>query len=350
MDHNFMKRMAPLLILEILRAHTDEEQGLKVSRIVELLESDYNVQMERKAVSRILNDLLEISQIPEDYDWKNPMGFSVECSVTPRSTGDIRDDWRLCREFEDAEVRLLTDAVLAMRNYPAGRLLGKLRKLGSPSLQAGSQYVRALTNRHPGTRLPLNVDALDRAIRTGKKVRFHYAEYGVDKLLHLRCGEDGQPREYTVSPYQLAFRDGHYYLICNHEKYDDIAHYRVDRIRDIQVLTEPAKAYSAVSGTTGWQLNIRQYLDQHIHMYVGQPVVATFRIPERMVSDVIDRFGTEVDFTKAANDTVIVRAEVNRTAMIRYAKTMAPDVRVLSPANLALEIRQELEKALQAYK
>ena len=37
-DHNFMKRMAPFLVLEILKKYTDEEHGLKASQIVELME------------------------------------------------------------------------------------------------------------------------------------------------------------------------------------------------------------------------------------------------------------------------------------------------------------------------
>jgi len=97
-DHNFMRRMAPFLVLEILKNHTDEEHGLKVSQIVELMEKDYSININRKSVSSILNDLLELSEIPQEYDWKNPMPFSIKFDVTQRSTGDIRENWRLCKE------------------------------------------------------------------------------------------------------------------------------------------------------------------------------------------------------------------------------------------------------------
>lgn len=120
MDHNLLKRMAPMLILEILKAYTDEDHGLKVNEIVEYMESDYGVTMERKAVSRMLLDMKELSDIPGNgSNWKLPMGFTILCDERPRRTGNIRDNWRLAGEFEDAELRLLTDAVLAIRNYPA---------------------------------------------------------------------------------------------------------------------------------------------------------------------------------------------------------------------------------------
>lgn len=195
----------------------------------------------------------------------------------------------------------------------------------------------------------VNVGALNKAIVEGKKVSFRYCEYGMDKKLHPRRDKTGQPRLYTVSPYQMAFRDGKYYLICNYDKYDDIAHYRVDRIRDIEVLSEPAKAFGAVSGTQGWKINLRQYMDEHIHMYAGQTVTATFQIPEGMVSDVVDQFGENVNFAKDGDGCVSVRANVNRIAMVRFAKTFAPDVKVVAPENLVEDVKKELENAIRVY-
>ena len=69
----------------------------------------------------------------------------------------------------------------------------------------------------------LNIEMLDEAISKGRKVRFHYTEYGLDKKLHLRARPDGSPREYVISPYQMAAQEGKYYLICNYDKYDDIS-------------------------------------------------------------------------------------------------------------------------------
>ena len=100
-DHNFMRRVTPFLVLEILRHHTDEDHGLKVTQIVELLQKDYSITIERKALSRILVDLWELSQIPENYDWKYPVPFTIRCKVTRRSTGDIRDDWRFCERKKE---------------------------------------------------------------------------------------------------------------------------------------------------------------------------------------------------------------------------------------------------------
>ena len=66
-----------------------------------------------------------------------------------------------------------------------------------------------------------NIDILDEAIHSKKKVSFKYLDYGTDKKQHKKCKEDGTERVYIVSPYQMAAKEGKYYLICNYDKYDD---------------------------------------------------------------------------------------------------------------------------------
>lgn len=353
-DHEFanlIKRMSHFLVLEILGAYTDLEHGLKVSEIVELLEQNYGVPMERKAVSRILNDLKALSDIPDNHsNWKLPMKYTILCDESPRRTGAIRDNWRLQGAFEDAEVRLLTDALLSVPNNRSERLLDKLKKLGSMQLRSNNRYIEALRENVTGNwEIPANVDALNRAIIKGRKVRFCYYEYGLDKKLHPRLTGEGKPRQYTVSPYQMLFRNGFYYLICNYDRYEDIAHYRIDRIRSVEVLEEPAKPFKSLAETKGWKLDIRQYVDEHIHMYSGKTVRAVFTVPVTMITDVIDIFGDKVDLEKNPADRVTVRADVNETAMLRFAKTFAPDVKLLAPTKLVEKLKTELESALRVY-
>lgn len=246
-DQNFMRRMAPFLVLEILKNHTDEEHGLKASQIVELMEKDYSISINRKAVSAILNDLLELSEIPQEYDWKNPMPFSIKFDVTKRSTGDIRENWRLCKEFEDTEVRLLMDLVMSVKGYPHRRLLEKLQHLGGVSVQSRSviQESRDTINHQ----MPVNMDYIERTIQRGRKIVFNY---------------DTHEQYYTVSPYKMVFRSGNYYLICYDEDKDDMELFRVEKIKNAVPLEEPAKDYHMVSSMGKWQYDLDNYLNHYI--------------------------------------------------------------------------------------
>ena len=240
-DQNHLKRMTPFLVLEILKNHTDGTHGLKVSQIVELLQEDYGVTAERKAVSRILNDLFELTELPPEYSWKRPMPYTIKFDTKPRSSGDIRENWRLYKTFEDVEVRLLMDAVQSVQGYPTDRVLKKLQQLGSPSMRKGN-------NRQPAggqvsSAMPYNMDAISRAIQGEKKITFDYI--------------DGN---HTVSPYWMALRNGVYYLVCYDHGKEDMAIFRIEHMSNAEVLDAPAKDYHTVSSMAKWQYDLGIYL------------------------------------------------------------------------------------------
>ena len=235
-DHNFMKRMAPFLVLEILKNHTDDTHGLKLTQVVELLEEDYGVTMERKAVSRILNDLYELTEISQAYSWKHPMPYTIDFDTRHRSGGDIRENWRIYKTFEDVEVRLLSDAVQTVKGYPTGRVMEKLRQLGSISMQNALRPIP--TASHGKSLMPSTMDKIERAIRAEKKLSFAYAD--VEEQL-------------VVSPYKMVLRNGIYYLVCYDEGKGDMAVFRIEHIRNAEMLELAAKDYHMVKGASRWQ-------------------------------------------------------------------------------------------------
>lgn len=48
--------------------------------------------------------------------------------------------------------------------------------------------------------------------------------------------------------------------------------------------------------------------------------------------------------------TVCVKANVNETAMVQFAKSYAPDVEILEPLELREQAKKELRKGYEAYK
>ncbi len=242
-DHHLLKRMTPFLVLEILKNYTDGAHGLKVSQIVELLQEDYGVTAERKAVSRILNDLFELTEIPPEYSWKRPMPYTIKFDTKPRSSGDIRENWRLYKIFEDVEVRLLMDAVQAIQGYPTDRVLEKLQQLGSPSMRKGSN--RRPTSGQVSSAMPYSMDAISRAIQAEKKITFDYI--------------DGN---HTVSPYRMALRNGVYYLVCYDHGKEDMAIFRIEHMSNAGVLDAPAKDYHTVSSMSKWNYRLEAYVER----------------------------------------------------------------------------------------
>jgi hypothetical protein len=252
-DHEFtklFKRMAHILVLEILKNHTDADHGLKVTQVLELLEEDYGVTMERKAVSRILNDLYALTEIPEEYSWKNPMPYSIKYTPRPRSSSEIRENWHLCKKFDDVEVQVLMDLVPTVKGYPAVGLLDKLQQLGSVSMQKSKKASLQAGNGVPlGGSMRYSMDVIMRAIREEKKLAFNYKD----------CAD-----RFEVSPFKMTLRDGVYYLVCFDEVKTEMAVFEVEYISKTEVLNETAKDYHMVKDASSWQYNLDQYLDSYL--------------------------------------------------------------------------------------
>lgn len=344
------KKLLIMNILDILRKYSDEEHRLSQREIGDLLRNRYGMTADRKTIKRNLMDLLEY-------------GFGIEYTERPRSrlnpgTGQLEEnvvltDFYLTREFTDAELRLLIDSLLFSRHLPRSQcnaLVEKLKGLSSQYFRSHMKHVSKMREDQIDNRqLFLNIELLDEAIEKRKKVAFHYLEYRTDKRQHPRIHSDGSVREYVVSPYQMAAREGKYYLICNSDQYDDVANYRLDRICDLTLLKESIRPFETLKGADGHPLDLENYMKRHVYMYASGDGMARLRIAPFLVSDVIDLFGKDVTFSDEKDDGITVTVYANEMSIEQFAKSYVPHVTILGPEALRKKVKGMLEKALESY-
>lgn len=343
------KKLLIVNILEILKRYTDESHRLSQREIETLLKTEYGMKAGRKAVKRNLMDLLEF-------------GYEIEYTETTRrvknaKTGEweentILTDFYLVHDFTDGELRLLIDGLLFSKHIPYSQcrqLVEKLEGLSNRYFRARVGHIRTLADTAPENRqLFFTIETLDEAISCTRQVAFHYLAYGTDKKLHPRRNSAGEVREYIVNPYQMAAVNGRYYLIGNYDKYDDVAHYRLDRIADIRMLDTPAKPARKVKGLENG-LNLPQHMAEHVYMFTGESASVTFRLKKYLVSEVIDWFGSEIEFFDKTQDEVSARVRVNLQAMRKWAMQYAVHTKILSPQSLVEQVKNDLHQAAQRY-
>lgn len=344
------KKMLIMNILEILRKYTDENHTLSQKEILEILEKEYEMKAERKAIRRNIQNLID-------------MGYEIEYSESIRrmpnpktkeiEENTITSDYYMVRDFTDGELRLLIDSLLFSKHIPYNQckeLVQKLEGLSNIYFKTHVKHISTMPENLPqNPELFFTIETLDEAISKKRKVSFHYLEYGTDKKQYKKCREDGTIREYVVSPYQMAAKDGKYYLICNYDKYNDVSNYRIDRIKDIRILEDRAKPFENLEWANGLRLNLADYMAEHIYMYSSKNARVKFRIVKAMISDVIDIFGMDVRFMNETDTHVDVSARVTEDAMFQFAKSYAPDVLVLEPQRLVDRLREDAKKVLEAY-
>lgn len=358
------KKLVILYILDILQKYTDEEHRLSQKEIQDILKREYEMTVDRKAVKRNLLNLIEYGSNIEYREVSRKDIFRKKDFVSYKGTSDFADkeiseddllwtDFYLKQKFTNEELRLLIDSMLFSKHIPysqAKELIKKLESLSNIYFKSCSQYIYPLpVERTDNEQVFYNIAILDDAIRKKKKVLFEYAEYHTDKKMHLKKREDGSVREYIITPYQMAVQEGKYYLICNYDKYDDISNYRVDRIRNIQILEEKGKPFETLKWSGHQPMNLNEYMKEHVYMYSSENAFVKFRIVKVMISDVIDLFGKDVVFSEETDTHVVVSVHVNERAAEQFAKNYAPDVIVLQPKRLRNKLRDDLKKSWEAY-
>ena len=343
------KKTLIMIILEILSKYSDENHRLSQKEISDILKTEYDLNVDRKSIRRNIINLMECGYEIE---------YSESIRMAPnRKTGEIEEsylwsDFYLVRDFTDSELRLLIDGLLFSKHIPYSQckeLVGKLEGLSNIYFKSRVKHIRSMPDTMPPNKqLFYTIEILDEAITHKKQVAFHMFSYGTDKKQHLR-ERDGKAKEYIVNPYQIAAANGRYYLISNTEPYDEVSHYRLDRITDIRLLDSNARQAKTVHGLEHG-LNLPKHMAEHLYMFSGESELVQLRLKKYILNDVIDWFGTDIIFSDETEEEVTASVTVNLKAMKLWSIQYAPHVRVLSPQPLAEEIKQSLEQAIEQYK
>ena len=338
------KKLLIMNILDILRRYSDADHRLSQKDIIDILQTEYEMVADRKAIKRNLMNLIDF-------------GYNLEFSESVRRNKDgeeevIYTDWYLERDFSDAELRLLIDSLLFSKHIPYSQckeLIEKIEGLSNRYFKSKVRHVRNLPVDQPqNAELFYTIEILDEAIERNRQVVFHYGDYGTDKNLHLRERKDGKPREYLVNPYQMVATNGRYYLIANVERHDNVSHYRLDHIRDIEITDTPAKPQRKVEGLENG-LDLPKHMAEHVYMFAGESQRVIMRTTPGMAGELIDWFGSGVTFSDETETSVIAHVTANLQAMRFWALQYAPYVTVLAPQSLVDTVKKDLECAITSY-
>lgn len=338
------KKMLIINILDILRKYTDADHRLSQKEILEILETEYGMKADRKAVKRNLMNLVEF-------------GYDLEYSESIRKNKQgeeevVFTDWYLEREFTDPELRLLIDSLLFSKHIPYSQckeLIEKIEGLSNRYFRSKVKHICNLPIDMPENKeLFYTIETLDEAIEKNRQVEFLYCDYGVDKQLHPRLNHGGEPRRYLVNPYQMVATNGKYYLIGNFEKYNNISHYRVDHIRDIRIYDTPAKPQRKVEGMENG-LNLPKHMAEHVYMFSGESRPIVLQTTSGMAGELIDWFGKSVRFEELEGNTIRAHVTANLAAMRYWALQYAPFVTVLAPQSLVEQVKTDLKDSIERY-
>ncbi len=320
------KKMLNMLILEILQKYSDEDHSLTQQEIIKLLDKNYGMECDRRSVKSNVLSLREMG-----YDISMEKGYRL-----------------MSREFDDSELRILIDSILFSKSIStrqANGLIKKLRGMASNYFNAKVSHVSNLPDlpRTANKQAMYALDAINDAISEHRKISFIYNDMGTDFKLHPRREEP-----YIVNPYQIVANNGRFYIIGNYDKYDNISHYRVDKMTEVKMLDEKAKPMKDVPELKDG-LNLPKHMAEHMYMFSGPSVPIKLETTEDMMSELVDWFGSDFTVQKIGDGRIRARVVCNENAMRYWALQYGPWVEVVEPKSLREQIREDIKSMEDRY-
>lgn len=324
-------KLKTLMIYRLLDRYSDEDHPLSTTDLINMLE-DYQIKCERKSIYADIESLKE-------------MGCDIMTTNYPK-----RGFFMASRLFELPEVRLLIDAVTSagfITPKKTQELVNKLETLVSENQAKNlcSQVYVDAQNKCDNEEIYYTIDALNDAIINKKKVKFEYKRRTIDK----KNKKSYTTKIHTVSPYALIWKDDHYYLVCNNERFDNLLNLRLDRIRKINVLEKSVRDFSEVSEYQN-TFNISDYSSKMFNMFSGESTKVKLLCDLDKREEVMDRFGANVPLN--AVDTSHFETTVNATysdGFVSWVMQYGDKIKVLEPSTLADMVRNKAEQIYRMY-
>lgn len=265
--------LTALKILEILKESSDQDHPIPQTKIA----SDLGV--DRKTVDRCIS-------IMEGY-----MDYEIE--RTRKGVYLIPND----DAFELSEIRILIDSVLSSKVISEEQTDIIVKKLARHLNKHDRTHIRHIHSYKDWSKVDninifWTIEVLDDAINKKQQVAFDYNTMGIDKKLHVtsKC---------TISPVQLAFANGQYFVLGMISDDSELHSYRIDRITNVKLLGVRSKLISNESE----QYDIAStYVEGHPYMSFGNVEFIKLRIQKEEIGRVFDVFGTKVRIAECYSD------------------------------------------------
>jgi predicted DNA-binding transcriptional regulator YafY len=316
---DFPKRARTLLLLKYLVEQTDEQHPKKMTEILDYLEQA-GVGAERKAVYA-------------DIALLRDLGYDIIM------TGEKAGGYFLGqRTMEIAEAEICAGAISAARFMTEKKSRELIRKLGEPFGCAGTRFhdrmELARTQKTRNEEIYYNIDRIVRAQNAGKKISFLYFEYMPDKTQRFK--KDGQ--RYLASPYTLMWYEDCYYLVANIDKYDNLSHFRVDRMSRVEISTDDIRAISEVSEYKNY-IDFDEYHRSVFGMFGGKPQNVRIRFRDELATAVFDRFGLDIVVSDIRDGWFTVSVSVRVSpGFLSWLTIFGDKAEVLAPSNLRSDV------------
>lgn len=318
------KKHSSFALLDILINYTDEDHILTTKQIQYLLESKYDLKIERRTLYSNLDIL-------------NQAGFKIS-RYEDNGKGYFLEE----KQFDKGEILLLCNAIHSsnfISQKQSSNLIKKLLKTLSKyeANEFNDKVYMPNQKKTQNSELMYNISLVSEAIREKKLIQFTYTHYNHNKKLEPKRNEP-----YIVEPRYIVYSDSRPYLIATNKKYYDFTHYRLDRINKAFLLEEKTKPLPK-------ETDAYEYAKNKLFMYSGEIESVTFLCDDIIIDQMIDIFGSDAFIAPRKNDGFLLNVNTSKTGAKYLAQQFMKHIQIIKPKKLKQEFIKDLEKTLHNY-
>jgi len=301
------QKLKLLYLAKILLERTDEDHTITVPEMIsELLK--FGITAERKSIY-------------DDLEQLKIFGLNVECRKSK-----THDYFIATRDFELPELKLLVDSVQSAKFITQKKSMELIKKLSSlTSIHQTKKLQRQIfiSNRVKTMNelIYYNIDTIHEAIAANKRICFKYFELTIDKKEKFK----NYGRCYIENPIALTWYDEYYYLITYKEKYNNFAHYRVDKMTNTEILDQYRKLPKS-------NFDLANYSKKAFSMYGGDETEVYIEFSNNLIGVVFDHFGKDVFIKETDKEHFSVRVNVIVSPnFLSWVISFGKDAKIISP-------------------
>lgn len=320
-----MDRKAYIIaIYNILSEKSDPDHPLSESRIRQYLETEYDIKCGLKKFYSGIHALETCFDI-STYNDNRKGYYLIERKLESSEVLHLCHAVHATNALTAYQIRDLEERLLSLLSKPQRKQFRESVYLDNPKNNGSCEWL-------------YNMDLLSEAIQNRKWIEFHYGHHNHEmSIIH-------RDEPYLREPRFIVFDSMHSYLIATDERHAGTSHFRIDRIRDLQILDKPV--------SEGFdKFEAYYYASSKLLMFSDDSVRAEFfcRHTENIFDIMIDEFGKDIKFTCPEGDPehFIMTVHASYSGLVIFSQKYADILHPISPRQLVEDVAQRLSDAVE---
>ncbi len=319
-----------LYILNVLKKYSDEEHMLSAIEIQRKVKELYDVEIDPRTIRRNIN-LLKY-KLNYDISTREDNGKGYYINRDPET------------DFEPGEIRAIIDN-FSYANYivpsVAKEIIKKCKKMQNiyENEKLKDYQIYSVNSKTENAEVIKNIEDISESIFQNKKIRFEYWKYAITNKLEKKIVSTP-----TVSPYAIIYNKQEFYLIGIKERETKFYNYRLDRMRNVQILNENIMIKKKKS-------EIQEFAESSTEMFGGKKEEIEAICHFWLLDTIFETFGRNVTIEKIPNDEKHFKllVDTNTMGFKMWAMRNIDLVEVKRPITLRNEMKEVVKNAMKKY-